>query len=341
MEKEITIYDIARQLNISPSTVSRALQNHPAINSNTKNMITAMATEMGYRTNTFASNLRRKRTNTIGVIVPRLNSSFMSAVLAGMEKVANEASYNLIISQSLESVKKEMANARTMFNSRVDGLLVSLAYDTDNTAHFDTFIKKGIPLLFFDRVSMHKQCTNIVIDNVRAGYDASKHLIEQGCRRVMHITGNLKRNVYTDRLQGYRQALEEHRLPYDESLIMVTDLSQEAGTQAAHRLLAMVPRPDGVFIANDTCAVSCMSVLKQAGLSIPQDIAFVGFNNDPVSRVIEPNLTTIHYPGQEMGEIAVKSLINHLNGSSDIAVTNTIILRYELIVRESSLKRGK
>ncbi|RIV25139.1 LacI family transcriptional regulator [Fibrisoma montanum] len=341
MEKEITIYDIAKRLKLSPATVSRALNDHPAINSDTKTLITAMARQMGYRTNTFASNLRRQRTNTIGVIVPRLNSNFMSTVLAGMEKVANEASYNLIISQSLESVKKEIANAKTMFNSRVDGLLVSVAYDTDKFDHFEAFIKKGIPLLFFDRVIEHKQCTSIVIDNVKAGYDAATHLIEQGCRRIVHVTGNLKRNVYADRLTGYQQALRQHGLPFDESLVMITDLSQEAGTEAAKRMQAMPERPDGVFVTNDFCAVCCLITLKKLGVSVPDDIAVVGFNDDPVSQVVEPDLTTIHYPGAKMGEVAAQSLINHLNGLLDIQTTNKIILHSELVVRHSSLKSGK
>lgn len=340
MEKEITIYDIAKLLNLSPATVSRALNDHPAINSNTKSVIAAKAKEMGYRSNTFASNLRRQRTNTIGVIVPRLNSHFMSTVLAGMEKVVNKSSYNLIISQSLESVKKEIANAKTMFNSRVDGLLVSVAYDTDNTDHFDAFLKRGIPLLFFDRVLEHKQGTSIIIDNTKAGHEAVSHLIEQGCRRILYVTGNLKRNVYADRLKGYRLALFEHGLPYQDELVMVTDLSQEAGFEVARLIQRMDRKPDGLFIANDLCAVSCMSELRKHGFSIPDDIAVVGFNNDPVSVVIEPNLTTIDYPGEKMGEIAAQSLINHLNGSLDIQNTNTIILNSELVIRQSSVKKG-
>ena len=340
MEKEVTIYDIAKLLNLSPATVSRALNDHPAINSGTKDIITAKAKEMGYRSNAFASNLRRQRTNTLGVIVPRLNSNFVSCVLSGMEKAANELGYNLIISQSLESVKKEKANAKTMFDSRVDGLLVSLAYDTEDIDHLDVFIKKGIPLLFFDRVSTHKKCTSIVIDNVKAGYQATNHLIEQGCNRIVHITGNLKRNVYADRLKGFKLALMDHGMPYDDSLLMVTDLSREAGLEAAQQLKAMPLMPDGLFVTNDLCAVSCMGALKHAGLRIPEDMAIVGFNNDPVSQVIEPNLTTIHYPGEEMGEIAAQSMINHLNGLMNIQTTNTIVLHSELVIRASSLKKG-
>lgn len=336
MEKEVTIYDIAKLLQLSPATVSRALNDHPAINSNTKDIIASKAQEMGYRSNRFASNLRRQRTSTIGVIVPRLDSAFMSTVLAGMEKVANEASYNLIISQSLESVRKEMANAKTMFDSRVDGLLVSLASDTDTLDHFDTFFRKGIPMILFDRVMPQQNCTSIVIDNVKAGYDATAHLIGQGCQRIMHVAGSIRRSVYADRLKGYKLALLDHNLPVDDSLLRITNLTRQDGLDAAAAIRRMDAPPDGLFVASDFCAVSCMGALMQEGVSIPGDLAVVGFNDDPVAQVIQPSLTTIHYPGQEMGEIAVQSLINHLNGRLRISTTNTILLNYELIVRNSS-----
>jgi LacI family transcriptional regulator len=338
-DKDITIYDLARKLNISPATVSRGLKDHPAISKKTKKRIFDLAKEMGYRSNNFARNLRKQTTNTIGVIVPRLNSYFMSTVIAGMEKVANDEGYNLIISQSSESGQKEIASARTMFNNRVDGLLVSLAYDTEDVGHFDVFMKKNIPLIFFDRVVDNKNCVNVLIDNRKAAYDATKHLVDQGCKRIVHITATPKRNVYIDRLQGYKQALADHNIKFKEEYVMISNLSQEAGTVAAETIKQMKPLPDGVFVANDNCAVGCVLALQQAGIKIPQDIACVGFNNDPVSTVVEPNLTTINYPGYEMGEIAARNLINHLNGISSITSTNTILLRSELIIRASSIKK--
>ena len=338
MEKEVTIYDIAKRLNYSPATVSRALNDHSAIKLGTKDIIVSTARQMGYRSNSFAANLRRQKTSTLGVIVPRLNSNFMSAVLAGMEKVANDASYNLIITQSLESVRKEVANAKTLFNGRVDGLLVSVAYDTDSVEHFEAFVRKGIPVLFFDRVIPHPQCASIVIDNANAGFEATTHLIQQGCRRIAHVTGDLRRNVYADRLAGYRRAMQANDLPIDDRLIIESDLSFESGDQIAQTILSLSDRPDGLFVANDSCAVGCMIALKQAGCSVPADIAVVGFNDDPVAQVVEPKLTTIHYAGEKMGEIAAQSLINHLNGLQDMHVTNQVILRSELVVRQSSLR---
>ncbi|MFL5748179.1 MAG: LacI family DNA-binding transcriptional regulator [Niastella sp.] len=336
--KEITIYDLARKLNISIATVSRALKDDPVVSKKTRKKIFELAEEMGYRYNHFARNLREQRTYTIGVIIPRLNSYFMSTVIAGIESVANNEGYTLIISQSSESASKEVDSAKTMFNNRVDGLLVSLAYETDDLSHFDQFIKKNVPLIFFDRVAEHPDFTSVLIDNRKGAYESTSHLIAQGCQRILHITATPKRNVYLDRLAGYKQALADHQLTFDEKYILINNLSREAGVQAATAILQMNPLPDAVFAANDNCAVGCMVALKKAGIRIPQDIAFVGFNNDPVSTVVEPNLTTINYPGYKMGEMAAASLINHLNGVNSIDATNTILLRSELIIRASSLK---
>ena len=267
-ERDITIYDLASKLNISPATVSRGLKDHPAIKKTTKKKIFDLAKEMGYRSNNFASNLRMQRTNTIGVIVPRLNSNFMSMSIAGIENVANKEGYNLIISQSMESFKKEIANAETMFNNRVDGLIVSLAYDTENIDHFEPYFKKQVPIIFFDRVVEHKNCTNILIDNRKAGYEATKHLIEQGCKRIVHITALPKRNVYVDRLKGYKEALADNNIEFKSEYLLIGNLSMEAGADAAEVIMKMEPMPDAVFAANDNAAIGCMLALKKAGLQI-------------------------------------------------------------------------
>jgi len=339
-DKEITIYDIAKHLNISATTVSRGLKNHPTINKNTRKKIADAANELGYRSNTFASSLRSKKTHTIGVIVPRLNSNFMSSVLAGMEDAASREHYNLIITQSLEKVEKEKANAHTMFNKRVDGLLISLAYDTETINHLQPFFNKGIPVVFFDRTFPHKESTSIVIDNFKAAYEVTKHLLGQGCKRIMHLGGNMLRDVYSERIRGYKRALQDNNIVFDEKLVYISNLSEQAGTDAAEYILKMKPakRPDAVFGANDTASVHCMMKLKTAGVKIPGDIAFAGFNNDPISKVIEPNLTTVNYSGYQVGEVAVMNLINHLKGVLSTKTTNTIVLRSELLVRESSLK---
>ncbi len=338
-EKEVTIYDIAGKLNVSIATVSRALKDDPVVSKKTKKRVFDMAREMNYRSNNFARNLRSQKTQTIGVIVPRLNSNFMSSVIAGIETIANSNNYNLIISQSSESVAKEISSVNTMFNNRVDGLLVSLAYNTTDLSHFDIFYQKNIPVIFFDRIIDHAHYTSIMIENKKAAKLATEHLIAQGCKRIVHITATSKLNVYKERLDGYKEALANHKIKFDKKNVISGNLSLEAGEAAAKLILKMKPLPDGVFVANDNCAVGCMLALKQAGVRIPEDIAFVGFNNDAVSKVIEPNLTTINYHGYEMGEVAALNLINHLNGTSAIHATNSIILRSEFIIRESSLKK--
>jgi LacI family transcriptional regulator len=338
--KEVTIYDIARKLNISPATVSRGLKDHPGISKKTKKKIFDTVEAMGYRSNHFARNLRQKQTMTIGVLMHELNSNFMTSVLAGIEKITTDAGYDIIITHSSEQVTKEVANARNLFEKRVDGLIASLSFDTTDLSHFQAFFEKGVPVVFFDRVEQDGQKTVVVIDNQKCGYQATEHLIKQGCRRIVHLTSSLKRNVYALRYQGYRDALYDNNIPFDENFLLVNDLSENAGIEAARKIVKMKPMPDGLFCTNDFVAAVCMRTLKELDVRIPQDIAVVGFNNDAVSKLVEPTLTTINYPGKDMGEIAARYLINHLKGESKLEQTNTIIVRSELVVRRSSLKKG-
>ena len=338
-KKEITIYDIAQQLRLSTATVSRALKNHPAVNKNTRKKIQDTARDLGYRHNTFASNLRKQKTNTIGLIVHELNSNFITSVLAGIEKVTTEAGYDLIIAHSSESFEKETANAINLFHKRVDGLIASLAFDTIGLDHYKMFSDRSIPVIFFDRVEEKSESTKVIIDNYKCGYQATQHLIEQGCRRIVLVTANLKRNVYAQRYKGYRDALFDNNIPANDQYVLIKDLSQESGVEAALEILKMKPLPDGAFITNDFSAAVCMQTLKKHGVQVPDDIAIVGFNNDSICKLVAPQLSTIDYPGMEMGEITARNLINHLKGISNIKQTQVIVIRSGLIVRESSLRK--
>jgi len=339
VKKDITIYDIAKVLGLSPATVSRGLKDHPAINSKTRKRIMDMAKEMGYRSNSFASNLRMQKTHTIGIIVHELKSQFISSVLAVIEKVTKDSGYYLNIGHSSEMYRKEAANAHNLFHKRVDGLIASLAFDTSDMDHFEPFVQKGIPIVFFDRVEDFTYGTRVIIDNTKAGYEATSHLAAQGCRRIAHITANLGRNVYGGRLKGYQQALTDNGLPFDKNLVMVNDLSEASAIRTAHKVLAMDNRPDGAFITNDFFAAVFLQTLKEGGVRIPEDFAIVGFNSDAIARITQPKLTTINYPGEEMGEQASRSLLEQLAGVSSARTTDTIIIRSELIIRESSLHR--
>jgi len=339
-KKEITIYDIAEELSISAATVSRALQNSAYVNEKTRQKVITTAKKLGYRYNTFARNLRMKSTNTIGFLVHELHSNFINSVLAGVEKITTQAGYDLIIAHSSESSLKESANALNLFHKRVDGLIASLAFDTTSLEHFAIFNEKKIPVIFFDRVEKKSKNTAVVIDNYKAGYEATEHLIKQGCKRIVIATASLKRNVYADRFRGYKDALFDNGITYDENLLMISDLSEKAGVDAAHRILAMDPMPDGLFVTNDFVAAVCMQVLKENGLNIPSDIAIVGFNNDAISKLVQPNLTTIDYPGKYMGEVAAQNLIALLKEKNITSKTSTIIIDSNLIIRQSSLKKG-
>ncbi|RZK54912.1 MAG: LacI family transcriptional regulator [Pedobacter sp.] len=334
MHKEVTIYDIAERLSISPSTVSRALNANAAVSKKTQKKILAMAAAMGYRSNTFAANLRMQRTNTIGIIVPRLNSYFMSEVIAGVESVTNNAGYNLIISQSMENAEKEISNLKTMFNNRVDGLLVSLAAGSDGVAGFDIFHGRKIPVLFFDRAPNGLTVPSVTIDNENAAFLITQHLIEMGAKHIFHITGHQSVSVYEERANGFKKALLAAGLPFNDHQLIVTDLSEKAGMDAAKLIAGH--KGDGVFVANDSCAAACMNELKRLGFKIPTDIKFAGFNNDMISRNIDPPLTTINYPGFEMGKVIAAKLLDHLSQKLDMNSSPLITMKSELVIRASS-----
>ena len=249
----------------------------------------------------FASSLRKQKTNTIGVIIHELNSNFITSVLAGIEKVTTEAGYDLIIAHSSESYEKEAANALNLFHKRVDGLIASLAFNTKGLDHYRSFEEKGIPMIFFDRVEEKSDSTKVIIDNYKCGYQATKHLIEQGCKKIVLVTASLKRNVYAQRYKGYMDALSDHDIPFEKDLVLIKDLSEQCGVEAAMEILKMKPRPDGAFITNDFSAAVCMQTLKEHGIKIPADIAIVGFNNDAISKIVEPQLDHYSLPGNRYG----------------------------------------
>ncbi|GAA3572137.1 LacI family DNA-binding transcriptional regulator [Snuella lapsa] len=340
MDKKITIYDLAKVLNVSPATISRALNDHPSISFSTKKRIVSYAQSSGYRINKFAANLSKQKSNTIGVIVPKLNSPFMSAALSGIEKIANEHNYNLIISQSLESEQKEKLNAKTLYDSGVDALMVSLAHETANYEHFDIFREQKIPLLFFDRVDYLPNCPTILIDNKQAGFDATEHLILQGCKNILHVSGYLKRNVYSDRFNGFKDALHKHKIEFNPYNLFETDLDPQKIDFVMDHIKNAKESFDGIFFANDAMAVACIQTLLKEGVRIPEDIKIIGFNNNPVSEIIQPNLSTVNYPGYELGVLAGQSIISHLKGNINIQSAESILLKHKLIVRTSSLKNN-
>jgi len=333
---DVTIYDIAEKLGISASTVSRALKGNPAISEKVTKRIQNIAGRMCYQPNVFAANIRRKKTNTIGVLIPRINSEFMSKAIQSIENVLHEAGYNVLISQSDESYKKEQVNARTLFNSRVDGLIVSLANETQQYDHFLPFLKKNIPVVFFDRVCWQINSTRIVIDDENAAFRAVSYLIRQGRKNILIITGTGIRNIYSDRLNGYKKALLKSGIKFDRNLVFESNLQLENSFGIIEEALKMDKIPDGIFCCNDSSAIGCILALKKKKVKIPDDISVVGFNNDSGTVIVEPNLTTISHPVKQMGKLAAEKLLHVLGTDKNSIISETVTLKAKLIIRQSA-----
>lgn len=336
--KAVTIYDIAQALNISPTTVSRALKDHHSISQETTEAVKKMAQQLGYRPNSMASSLRKSETKTIGVIMPLINRQFIASLISGIEECANQKGYNVILSQTHDSYEKEVANAQTLYCSRVDGLIVSLAMETMQYDHFDAFLQNNIPIVGVDRVTEEMETDRVIIDNFAASFKATEHLIMMGCQRIAHLGGALHRNIYQGRQEGYLAALKQYNLPVDETLIVRSKLGIKEGDAGAKYLLDLAHPPDGIFSANDSAAVGAIQHAKQRGITIPEELAIVGFNDDPIASISEPGLTSVSHPAFDMGKIAAQQVLKSRSNKGTVQ-SQTIVLKTDLVLRASSLRK--
>lgn len=334
---QITIHDIARDLEIDSSTVSRALNNSPRVSKKTKKRILAKANELGYQRNSLASNLRTNKTNTIGVIVPRISRNFFSNVISGIEDTAYQAGYNVVICQSLESFEREKKIMDTLLSNRVDGVLLSTSMETVALDHLQSYLNHGGPIVFYDRPRDFENCSSISIDDYKGSFEATEHLITKGCKNIVYFSGPQVVSLYQNRKRGYMDALKKHGIPYRETYCIESLLTEKDGTASAKKMLKL-KAVDGLYSANDTAAISAIQYLKSKGINIPNDIAVVGFNNDPISAVIEPSLTTVNQPDFEMGRIASSVLISQIEAKNTSINNKSQVLDVELIVRDSSKK---
>lgn len=295
----------------------------------------------GYQQGRSVNKAQSQKIDTIGVIVHHLESYFTGSALKGIREIANRAGFEVIIANSQGSIKKEVANARLLFNSGVTGVIASLYPGTNKLLHFDAFKKLGIPVVFFDRAENNSQNDAIVIDNSGCGFEAAEHLIKQGCKRIAMVTCGLDKNVNIQCYKGYRAALEKYDMPFTPELLVTGGKDKNAAVKTAMHIMQMQPRPDGLFFTNDLEAAGCMQALKEAGIGIPEDIAIVGFDNNPISRLVSPALTTIDYPGYEAGKAAAAGLLSHLTGKQAPGQGKTTVIPARLIVRNSSLKKSR
>ncbi len=336
-KSRVTIKDLAEKMNLSASTISRALHNHPGIGKQTTREVRKLAAELGYSRNTVASNLRKNTTTLIGVIVPRIDIHFHSHVISGIEEVAYKSGYQITIYQSRDSMDREMAISKILQTSMVAGVIACIALETDNCDHFVRFNQLDVPLVFYDRVSNAIDAGRVIIDDFEAAFRVTQHLIDAGCKRIAHISGSQNTGIFQSRLEGYRAALLKNGLQSDGNLICTSsDLSYEEGAKCALKLLKINPAPDGLFCANDYSAIGAIKAIKQMHLKVPGDIAVAGFSNYPVSTIIEPSLTTIDDQAFEMGQAAAKLLIRQIENREHYIASETIVIKTHLIVREST-----
>lgn len=335
-KQEITIHNLADELNISASTVSRALSNNSRISKKTRQLVQQKAIEMGYRANVLAANLRSKKSNTIGVVVPRIDRYFFASAISGIEDYAWTKGFNVIISQSNDLIAKEVNCVQSLFSNRVDGMIVSISMQTNDDKHFRLFSERNIPLLFFDRFCPTIECDRIVVDDYISGYNITSQLISRGCKRIAHIAGPELLNIYKDRKEGYLKALADYGLPLYDGYLEDTKLTREEGLQAFQRLMLLPVPPDGVFCGNDTTALSALEYCKQNSLKVPQDVALTGFSDEPFSAVLTPSLSTVKQPGYQMGYQAAQKIIYRIENTNLTIPFEKIVLSTQLIIRDSS-----
>jgi DNA-binding LacI/PurR family transcriptional regulator len=335
--RQTTIYDIARELNISKSTVSRALTNHPEVKAETRKAVLELAEKLDYQRNMLSINLISRKSNLIGIIVPEFDTSFFPQVVIGAQEMASKYGYNIIISQSNEKFETEVANTKVMLASQVDGILVSISKETRSYEHLKIFQRKGIPMVLFNRVCNELIVPKVVINDYEAAFGAVEHLILTGKRRIAHLAGPDSLITSRNRLKGYLEALKKHKIPIDESLIIPYDLTIGKVKIYIRHLMELKYPPDGLFIANDPAAIEAIRTIKDMGIQIPQQIGIVGFSNDYGSNLIEPGLTTVAQPKRLIGSTAMQLLLELIDTevSKWKAVTKT--LDSKLIIRNSSM----
>ncbi len=332
---QITIKDIAKQLGVSPSTISRALRDHPEISQEKRKEIKALAEKLGYQPNSVAMSLRQKKTFTIGVVVPEIVHYFFSSVISGIEEMAIENDYQVILCQSNEKYAQELTNLKTLSSSRVDGILISFSKETHDFKHIDELRKKGIPVVFYDRAPESMKVDCVIVDDFGGAYQATEHLIAMGCKNIAHFTGPQHLKIHSERKRGYTEAHAEKGLNARDELIVEAD-SFKSAYRAVHKLHEKGVTFDAIFAVNDFTAVGAMKAVKSVGLRVPGDVAIVGFGDDStLSEMVEPRLSSIMQPGYDMGKAATSLLLERIN-SGETENPNVIELKTQLRIRESS-----
>ena len=341
MKKEkATIHDIARKLNVTASTVSRALNDNPRISEDTKKAVRRAAEKLNYQPNNIAAALRNGKSNIIGIIVPTADRTFFSSVVRGIEEIANKSRYNVMICQTYDNYDKEVSTVEALLKARVDGIIASHGKATKDFSHFEKVKERGIPLILFDRSNDELQVSQVVIDDFQGAFKATEHLINQGCKRIAHLTSTLKISIYKERLRGYKEALLANGHKYDESLVIASNMQLEDGRASMQQLLQMNPVPDGVFSASAYGIMGALQVCKEKGIAVPREIALIGFSNEPFTSFTDPALSTVEQHSLRIGNAAAQIFLEEVTKEKKGFIPQKVMLTPELIIRGSSLKKS-
>jgi LacI family transcriptional regulator len=336
----VTIKDIARALNLSTSTVSRALRGSYEISAETKKQVLEYAEQINYRPNPIALSLKERRTRAIGVVVSEIANTYFSQAINGIESIAYNRGYHVIITQTHESAEREKVNVQHLASRGVDGLLISLSSETVDLSHLKDLHEKGLPIVFFDRITDEIETHKVSANNYLGAFHATEHLIYQGFKKIAHITSSPHLSITKERLEGYKDALLKHKIPVNEALIkycphggMIVDEIEEA----VNDLFKARTKPDAIFTAGDRITTVCFSVLKR--MKQKKEVGFTGFTNTGVGDLFSPSLTVIRQPAFEIGQTAIEYLIGLIESKRPVTEFQTKVLETELIIRESSIKK--
>nr|WP_315196176.1 LacI family DNA-binding transcriptional regulator [uncultured Flavobacterium sp.] len=338
MKTKITISDIAKELGIAPATVSRALSDHPEISASTKKKVKAAAERLDYRPNKIASSLRSGKTKVIGVLIPTAEHLFFGSVIHGISNLASQHGYDVLIYQSNETEEFEKKGIDTFIGARVDGILASISKNTTDFSHFKSVKEKNIPIAFFDRTNDDLEISSVCIDDYMGAFMATESLIKSGYKSVAHISGPQHIKTFTERIRGYKAALNEYNINFDPNLIYKGDISIEAGRKGVQYFLELEKKPDAIFATEDFTALGALKELKENGIKVPNQFGVIGFCNDLFGEHITPSLSTVDQKTVQMGEEAFNLIYELILKKGEKINQQKRILTPTLIVRESSKK---
>jgi len=335
----ITIKDIAKALGLSNSTVSRALHDSYQISPETKKLVLDYAKKINYSPNPIALSLKEKRSRSIGVIVCEIANSFFSQAINGIESIAYERGYNVIITQSHESYVREVSDLQFLASRSIDGLLISVSSETKDFDHLLQFQGKGLPIVFFDRIFQDIETHKVMVNNFKGSFDLTTHLIKNGYRRIAHLANSESLSITQERIAGYKEALRHHAIDINESYIKHCahgGMIYQEVENALDQIMLHEMAPEAFFGAGDKLTTGCLRYFKAKGIKVPEDMALAGFSNLDLTDLLTPPLTVVRQPAYEMGKAAANLLLSQVESKRPVTGFQKMVLEPELLIRDSS-----